>query len=61
MAAALIFGRGIAGTARHTLVVETIQMQREGARYTRILTGTATRPAAIVTGLARLRWWIVEL
>lgn len=61
MAAALVFGRGIASTARHTLVIETIQMQREGASYARVLPGTATGPTTVVTGLTGLRRWIVEL
>lgn len=61
MAAALVLGRGIASTTRHTLVVESVKMQREGACHARVLPGTATGPAAIVASFARLRWWIVEL
>lgn len=61
MAAALVFRRGIASTARHTLIIETVQMQWERASYARVLSGSATGTAAIVARFARLRRWVVEL
>ena len=61
MAAALVLGRGIAGAARHTLVVQPVQVQRERTGHARVLTRAATRPAALVARLAGLRRRVVKL
>lgn len=61
MAAALIVGRCVRRAARHTLMVEAVEVQREGAGEAGELAGAAARPARLVTRFARLRRRIVVL
>lgn len=60
--ARLVLGHGGTGrTARHTLVVEAVQVQRVRARHARVLAGAAARAARLVARPALQRRPIVKL
>lgn len=61
MTARLVLGQRVRRTARHTLVVQPIQVQWKRAGGTRILTRSCARPTRLMAGLALLRWGVVEL
>lgn len=59
--AAVVIGMRVGWTARHTLVVQSVQMQRVRAGYAGILSRTTARTTALVARLARLLRWLVVL